>query len=86
MYTLQYKKAVAKELKKLPQKTRTTIVGKILALSKNPQPHGAVKLQGSTNIYRIRHSGYRVVYSVNNNELIILVIRVAHRREVSRDM
>jgi mRNA interferase RelE/StbE len=85
MYSILYKKSVEKELIKLPKSARVVILKKIQALRDNPQPNGSVKLRGATNLYRIRHSDYRIIYSVDSGELIILVIKVAHRKEVYRD-
>ena len=85
MYSLQYKKSVLKELKDLPSTIRTVIVKKIQSLSSDPQPNGCVKLRGSSNLYRIRHTDYRIIYSIDSGELIIFVIKVAHRKEVYRD-
>jgi mRNA interferase RelE/StbE len=85
MYSLVYKKSVEKDLKKIPQDVRIAIVSKILLLAKNPQPNGSVKLRGATNLYRIRHTDYRIIYSVESGELTILIIKVAHRKEVYRD-
>ena len=85
MYSLLYKKSVEKELKKLPKVVRVAVIGKILLLAENPQPNGSVKLRGATNLYRIRHTDYRIIYSVDSGELVILVIKVAHRKEAYRD-
>ncbi len=85
MYKLNYKKSVVKELKKLPHDIRVAIVSKIMALAGNPQPNGSVKLRGSSDLYRIRHADYRIIYSIKSGELIILIIKVAHRKEVYRD-
>ncbi len=85
MYNLKYKKSVAKELKKLPLAVLKIIVRKIQLLADNPQPIGSVKLRGSDNLYRIRHADYRIIYSIDSGELTILVIKVAHRKEVYRD-
>lgn len=85
MYNLLYKKSVEKELRNLPHKTRVAVVRKIQALAKDPRPNGHVKLRGSTNLCRIRYTDYRIIYSVDSGELIILVIKVAHRKEVYRD-
>lgn len=85
MYKLQYRKSVIKELKNLPSDIRAAIVKKIQSLADNPQPNGSVKLRGASNLYRIRHADYRIIYSVESGELIIFVIKVAHRKEVYRD-
>ena len=85
MYNIFYKKSVEKDLRKLPKSVMTAVIKKIQTLAKNPQPNGSVKLRGSTNLYRVRHSDYRIIYSINNDELVILVVKVAHRKEVYRD-
>ena len=86
MYSILYKKSVEKDLRKLPKSVLTAVIKKIQTLAKNPQPNGSVKLRGSTNLYRVRHSDYRIIYSINGDELVILVIKVAHRKDVYRDL
>ena len=86
MYKLLFKKSVEKQLRKLPTSIRVVVVKKIQALVKNPYPDGVSKLTGADNMFRIRHADYRIIYSINSGELIILVIKVAHRREVCRDL
>jgi mRNA interferase RelE/StbE len=61
------------------------IVGRIEELAAEPRPRGAVKLQGEDDLYRIRVGDYRVVYTIRDEELIVLVLRVGHRRDVYRD-
>jgi len=84
-YILLYKDSVAKDLKKLPLEVRRLVVKKILALVNNPRPAGSTKLQGSDNLYRIRQADYRIVYRIDQGELIILIIKVGHRKEIYRD-
>lgn len=85
MYNLSYKKSVEKDLRKLTNIVRIAIVAKIQTLANNPQPNGSVKLRGSNNLYRIRHTDYRIIYRIESGELVVLVIKVAHRKEVYRD-
>ncbi|HSX06344.1 MAG TPA: type II toxin-antitoxin system RelE/ParE family toxin [Candidatus Saccharimonadia bacterium] len=85
MYTILYKKSVDKDLRQLPKNLREVIVRKIQALADNPSPSGITKLRGSDNLFRIRHTEYRIVYRLNDGELTILVIKVGHRRDVYRD-
>ncbi len=85
MYQIIYVKPVEKELRKLDASIRKAIVKKILALAETPRPQGVTQLHGSNNLYRIRHADYRVVYEIRDSNLIVLVIKVAHRREVYRD-
>ena len=54
------------------------------ALSDNPHPHGASKLKGADELWRIRVGDYRIVYEIHHRVLLVLVVRVAHRREAYR--
>lgn len=85
MYIILYKRSVDKDLRKLPKTHREAIVKKIQALADEPRPAGVVKLRGSDDLYRMRHTEYRIVYKLRNNELTILIIKVGHRREVYRE-
>ncbi|MEI6478354.1 MAG: type II toxin-antitoxin system RelE/ParE family toxin [bacterium] len=83
-YKLLYARLVKKELKKIPQDYREKIIGKIRALVHDPFPPGAVTLQGASGLFRIRSGDYRIIYEVRDSELIILVIKIGHRKEVYR--
>lgn len=85
-YLLLYKKSVDKDLRKLPAAPRKQLVKKIEALAMQPHPTGSTKLRGSTDLYRLRHTTYRVIYQIRDTELIVLVIKVGHRKEVYRDI
>jgi len=53
-----------------------------MALARNPRPSGCKKLKGHKDIWRIRVGDYRIVYTVDDREMVIRVGRIAHRREV----
>jgi len=82
MYTIIFKNKARKELLSLPDKVIEVIEVKIDSLIENPLPHGYKKLKGSNNEYRIRVGNYRIVYTINNNILIITVIKISHRKDV----
>ncbi len=84
-YEIIYKKSVDKDLRKLPLAIRKIIVSKIQALATDPHPAGATKLRGSADLFRLRHSDYRVIYQIQKGKLILLIIKVGHRREVYKD-
>jgi mRNA interferase RelE/StbE len=84
MYEIEIAPAAERALKKLPADVQKCIVKAILKLEVNPRPSGVKKLTGEDDLYRIRISDYRVIYQIRDGELIILVVRVAHRREVYR--
>jgi len=82
-YKLLIKSSAAKELESVPSKDRRRIVKKIQSLSSDPRPSGCEKLSGGEK-YRIRQGNYRILYTIQDDVLIITVIRVGHRREVYR--
>ena len=84
-YRIVYKKSVEKDLRGLSVALRKVIVKEILALATDPLPASATKLRGSTDLYRLRHSDYRIIYQFHNGQLKILIIKVGHRREVYKD-
>jgi mRNA interferase RelE/StbE len=77
------KPSAVKEIEVLPQRDRRRIVGRIQGLSSDPRPPGCEKLSGQDK-YRVRQGVYRVVYSVDDEELSILVVKIGHRKEVYR--
>lgn len=81
-FQLLYKSSVKKELKKITQLDRVAIVQKIELLKNNPRPIGSAKLKGSVDLFRIRYGDYRVIYQIQNNVLIIIIIKVGHRRGI----
>ena len=79
------KPSAAKEIEAVDQKKdRQRIVARILALADEPRPMGCEKLAGANGRYRIRVGQYRVIYSIADDELLVLVVRVADRKHVYR--
>lgn len=83
-YKISIRSKALKELSKLPKKQQIAISRAIKALSENPLPHGYKKLRGAFDAYRIRIGDYRVIYSILDDQLIIDVIRIRHRKDVYR--
>ena len=83
-FTIEWKPSALKELRSLPRDAVARIVAAVEGLAQNPFPASSKKLVGSKHTYRIRIGDYRVVYNVLAGELVIEVIRVAHRRDVYR--
>ena len=73
-----------KELAALPRDAQKRIVRAIEALADDPRPAGCVVLRGGEGLLRIRVGMYRVVYLVEDDRLVVLVVRIGHRREVYR--
>ncbi|MGD9857553.1 MAG: type II toxin-antitoxin system RelE/ParE family toxin [Planctomycetaceae bacterium] len=83
-YRVELKPRADKELRALPQSVQLRVVRALRDLSENPRPAGVKKLAGETDLYRIRVGDYRVVYQIQDERLLVLVVRVAHRRDVYR--
>jgi mRNA interferase RelE/StbE len=73
-----------RQLESLPEKVRDRIDKRIWALGENPRPHGSVALEGESGLYRIRVGDYRVIYLIQDKKLVVLIVRIGHRREVYR--
>ena len=83
-YDLIIKPAAEKSLDKVPLPFRRRILDAMKKLRNEPRPAGVVKLAGDENLWRIRVGNYRIVYEIYDDRLIILVLRVAHRKDVYR--
>ena len=79
-YNLLFKKSVAKDLRKIPNKDVKRILSCINTLCENPRAEGCIKLSGQ-ECYRVRQGLYRIVYEIQDSELIIMVVTVAHRSD-----
>jgi len=83
-YRILIKPSAVKEIEAIsPKKDRQRIVGRISKLADNPRPPGCEKLSGQEK-YRIRQGRYRIVYSIEDQDLIIYVVKVGHRKDVFR--
>ena len=81
-YKVSIKRSAVKEIEAIPQKKeRQRIIRCIGQLANNPRPAGSKKLSGNDR-YRIRQGSYRIVYGIEDNELIVVVVRVGHRKDV----
>lgn len=84
-YQVDYVPAATKAIERLPRATQRRVLDRIGALAENPRPHGSIKLSGKDS-YRIRVGDYRIIYSIHDDRLIVLVIDVGHRGDVYRKL
>lgn len=80
---LDYAPAASKSIEKLPRTLQQRILARVEGLATEPRPPGCVKLAGQ-DAYRVRVGDYRIIYTIHDQRLIVLVIDVGHRREVYR--
>ena len=86
LYTVKFDRRVKKDFKSIPAKDIERIKSAIEDLSNNPRPDGCTKLKGDKrDYYRIRVRNYRVVYSIEDKILLVLVIRVGPNREIYKN-
>jgi mRNA interferase RelE/StbE len=83
-YSVEFKPSARKALGKLPDAARRRIIHAIEGLGDDPRPPGCVKLSGEDGFWRIRVGDYRVVYQIADRILLVLVLRVADRKDVYR--
>lgn len=82
-YRLSFKKSVQKDFDAIPKRDLERILKLIEALAEDPRPPGCEKLTGQDR-YRLRQGRYRIAYSVQDDELTVWIVKVAHRRHVYR--
>lgn len=83
-YEIEISSSAEKQLRKLPRKEQERIVRAILPLARDPLPKGSRKLSGYEDVFRIRVGRYRILYSVSNKKLIIIILKIGHRRDIYR--
>lgn len=82
-FEILFKESVWKDLKKVPKNHLKRILSRIEKLKDNPRPNGCEKLTVQ-ELYRVRQGKYRIVYSIQDTELTIWIIKVGHRSSVYR--
>ena len=82
-YEIYFRESVWKDIKKIPKKDLGNILKRVKSLSLDPRPVGCEKLTGQDR-YRLRQGKYRIVYSIQDNELTVWVVKVGHRKDVYR--
>ncbi len=80
-YKIFFKRSVEKDFKPIPKKDLKKILDRIEMLAENPRPSGSEKLTGQER-YRVRQGLYRIVYSIQDYELTVWVVKVGHRKDV----
>ena len=82
-YEIVFKKSVSKDLKKIPKKDVLKVLKVIRSLAENPRPPGVKRLSGQER-YRLRQGDYRILYAIEDDKLVITVVKVGDRRDVYR--
>jgi mRNA interferase RelE/StbE len=83
-YSILLAPPAERQLKALTQPVQKRIVKRLKLLTQDPRPPGIKKLAGEGDLYRIREGDYRIVYTIREKELIVLVVKIGNRKEVYR--
>jgi mRNA interferase RelE/StbE len=82
-YEIRFRESVAKDLRYLPNSDVKRILSRIDILKDNPRPRGSEKLSAQER-YRLRQGIYRIIYEIREEELVVIVVKVGHRRDAYR--
>ena len=83
-YKITFAPSASREFKKLTKELQLRLRPAIDALAVEPRPNGATKLAGQTDLYRIREGDYRIVYTVQDAVLVVVVVAIGDRKEIYR--
>jgi mRNA interferase RelE/StbE len=84
LFETRLKASAQQQLSALGKRDQRRIARKIDALAENPRPRHARKLEGIEELYRVRSGDYRIIYQVRDEQLLVLVVRIRHRRDAYR--
>lgn len=85
-YTVEFERSAKKNLDRLDGPIRARVLRKVAALADDPRSSGATRLVGADDLWRIRIGDYRVIYAIEDDRLMVIVVRVAGRGKVYRDI
>lgn len=81
-YKIEITSTAEKSLKKIPKKDIAKVVEAIQTLAISPFPNGCRKLKGEEDVYRVRQGNYRIIYEIIDTRLIVLVLKIGHRKDI----
>ena len=82
MYKIELARQAEKFIRDQNQSLQAKLVAVLRKLAENPRPGKVTKLKGLDELYRVRVGNYRIVYTIEEKKLLILIVRIAHRKDV----
>jgi mRNA interferase RelE/StbE len=82
-YKIHFRESIRKDLRLIPQNDVNKIFARIESLAIEPRPYGCEKLTGQER-YRVRQGNYRILYSIQDGELTIWIVKIGHRKDIYR--
>ena len=86
MYKVDIRRREQRALDRLPANDHRAVLSTLLGLANNPRPRGVEKVRGKSGWWRIRQGDYRIIYDVNDEQKLVTVVRIGHRREIYRSL
>ncbi len=83
-YRIEVSATADRQIRKLPRADQVRVIRVIRALSTDPRPPGCRKLSGYDDVFRVRIGRYRVLYSIEDRRLVIIVLKVGDRKDIYR--
>jgi len=80
-YTVEISASIRKQMKRMPNSDKKKILDKIDSLSDDPRPPGYKKLYYYTDFFRVRVGNYRIIYTIQDERLVVVVVEVTDRRD-----
>jgi len=85
MYKIELRRKAQRALDRLPKDDFNAVLGTVKGLANIPRPRGVEKIK-SAGLWRIRQGDYRIVYSIDDGQKIVTILRIGHRREIYRSL
>jgi mRNA interferase RelE/StbE len=83
-YSLRISRTAEKQFRRLPAEDRRRVARAMLGLGEEPHPPGSRKLTGYDDVFRVRVGVYRIIYSISGRTLVIIILKIGHRKDVYR--
>lgn len=83
-YRINVSATAERQLRKLQPADRSRLIVVIQNLANNPRPRGCRKLRGYDDVYRVREGAFRIIYSIEDDRLLVLLLKIGHRKDVYR--
>lgn len=84
VYKIEISRSAEKQIEAMPHRDRLRVIETIQALASEPHPAGSKKLSGYRDVFRVRTGNYRILYSVERARILVVVLKVGHRKDVYR--
>ena len=85
-YRIKFQRSAAKALKKIPKPNRKRIGKKIDSLAENLPSQDTTKMKGNNPFHKVRVGDYRIIYEIQDDVLVILIVKVGHRKDIYRNL